>query len=312
VGAFPFVGASLVAMACGGGKALTTGPNGPIPQAEFLPDVAHALCDHLEHCCSANGLPYDQGACLAAAMGQVQRGFSPTAPGYDPNAASDFVTLYADTVVQRCTLTADDERVLDQLSARVFDGAKKAGGACTAGIECARPPLGFATCRTYVTKAGSAAQTCQQRTPAKLGDPCGADSAGKPLPVIGDCETDDPALYCDPARGTCQPRKGLEQPCVAGGCVPDTYCAGTCHEPLGAGSSCAPGGGAAPVDDPCDRAATYCDTTGAKTCAQQKPPGSACALDVECTSGACASVAGGPMKCLSNGLGAPAFCVAPR
>ncbi len=279
------LGSSFVACGCDHHSPPPADHQGPLPESQFLPELLAALCDGMERCCSAAGLPHKPDVCRRYVMDQLDYNFPPEHRDrfeYDPVAAGECVAL-----ARRTSETCLSTSMEDGLCWTAYKGITQPGEECVAYLECAVPPGGGARCDSF--SSGGIGPRCRSHPRGVQGDPCngdcteGLEQTGCGGQIVYDdvvvpyCYATD-GLYC--REGFCRPLLPVGAPCGIGDqCV--------------IGAVCACEGGAGPcetgqcvfkraVNEPCGwdgdcRAALYCDASS--TCQHPKPAGAPCDRD---------------------------------
>ncbi len=243
--------------ACGGDNSTSTeNRSGPLPEDQFLPALLETLCDRIEPCCRAAGLPYNQEACRRQLVEDVGYGISPNVRDrfeYDPVAAGECIA-FARRVAETC-----QSPYIGPCS-EVYKGKTQPGEPCLSPRECARPPRGMAACEIF----GDAIESrCRSEPRGAEGDRC----HGTCTESFGSIVCHEVILYDDAVVADCYTGDGL-------------YCEGTCHRLLPLGSACNAGfsrcerGAGCGCDD-----SASCETT---RCVPKAASGGPCAYNENC------------------------------
>jgi len=286
-------------VACGGKTADDTSP---VPRDQFVSQMAHAICDGAQGCCTTNGFGYDDNACVTLTQNQLSALFadpSVTSAAYDGAAAGRCLAAIRDAV-QSCNGKTD---AVDAACAGVFHGTKAPGESCASAIECAPPAdgLGSMHCISWSSSdggSGTSGSACQLHLPPAEGSPC-AGFADPPPPKVYDCSHEQ-GFYCG-SDAKCHALGGVGAACSSSSaCVDGATCDGSqCVAGAPAGSACSYAHG-------CD-ASSWCDFSTSK-CVAKITNGGACAGATEnaCASGFCVK-----NKCVTSRVADAPTCVTP-
>jgi hypothetical protein len=278
-----FAACSLLAAGCEGDSDSQASGTGALSEDQFVAALASATCDGLEHCCVADGFPYNRDRCYRAVAEQVR---------YDVPDEYRHLFTYDAEAAGRCveatregTRNCKAPREMEACSL-VYNGTTPPGEPCEFWNECERPAGGSSFC------GPGAMDICTVSTRGRAGDTCDSTCIehedgssfcfgnARPAEItMAQCYLKD-GLYC--SLGTCQPLLAQGEVCDnEHACAPTGRCDGVC-KPAGAqGEACN-----WLVD--CEKG-LYCDRA-IGTCEREKASGEPCSVDPnerECGSGYC-------------------------